>query len=271
MYSLANESLNISILDPIADRRHFGTRYCTGGYVLQIDDAKLGPLLSGAEYPGPFIPFNGQGMPEAFNLSPLRENASTSPNALIIGIGLCDLDKDEVLEFCTWEVEQAPSATVMRTSQAYQGYALVLERAIILNNRTVRSFTRVKNTGKSFFPIRWFPHPFYPQPATDELCRFNFPVTIPENSGYRLAPSGFIARENWPEKGGFYLPLDHAMHSPLTVLQKHPVLGLVGGSTSYVPSFFPIWGNHNTFSWEPFFERTLAPNQSAAWWIDYDF
>ena len=59
--------------------------------------------------------------------------------------------------------------------------------------------------------------------------------------------------------------------APLSVLQKHPVLGLVGGTTSYVPSFFPIWGNQNTFSWEPFFERTLAPNQSTSWWIDYDF
>ena len=95
------------------------------------------------------------------------------------------------------------------------------------------------------------------------------------NAGYSKRPSRerplCIARQNWPEKGGFYLALDHELHTPLTVMQKHPVLGLVGATTSYVPAFFPIWGNQNTFSWEPFFERTLAPNQSTSWWIDYDF
>jgi hypothetical protein len=33
----------------------------------------------------------------------------------------------------------------------------------------------------------------------------------------------------------------------------------------------PIWGNANTFSWEPYFERTLAMAQTAEWWVDYDF
>jgi len=55
------------------------------------------------------------------------------------------------------------------------------------------------------------------------------------------------------------------------VLQKHPVLGLVAGTCSYVPAFLPIRGNRRTFSWEPFFERTKAPGQTTTLWIDYDF
>jgi hypothetical protein len=65
--------------------------------------------------------------------------------------------------------------------------------------------------------------------------------------------------------------LRHDAHSRLVVLQKHPVVGLVAGTCSYAPAFFPIWGNANTFSWEPFLERTVAAGHALTWWIDYDF
>jgi hypothetical protein len=94
---------------------------------------------------------------------------------------------------------------------------------------------------------------------------------MPENPGYTLAESGFIARKAWPERWGFYQALDHAAQSTLVILQRHPALGMVAASCSYVPSFFPIWGNHNTFSWEPFLERMLARGQELTWWIDYSF
>jgi hypothetical protein len=96
-------------------------------------------------------------------------------------------------------------------------------------------------------------------------------VTMPENPGYALAPSGFVARTDWPDGLGFYQALTLDAHTPLTVVQKHPVLGLVAATCSYVPTFMPIWGNANTFSWEPFLERTVAMGQAADWWIDYDF
>jgi hypothetical protein len=274
MYTLANDALTVTVLDPLADRERFGTRYCTGGYIFQVDDAQHGPLLTGPnypDYPDGFIPYNGQGIPDAFNLSPLAEPKPGGPLALSVGIGLVDRAADRVVDFCAWQVTQTASAIQMRTEQVYQSFGLQLERTVTLTGRTLRSAARLANTGQAFIPLTWFPHPFYPQPAGDELCRFNVPVAMPENPGYVLAPSGFVARKNSPTGPGFFQPLDMDAQTPLVVLQKHPVLGLVAGTCSYVPTFMPIWGNANTFSWEPYFERTVAPGQVAAWWIDYDF
>lgn len=271
MYSLKNESLEVSILDPSADQERFGTRYCTGGYIFQIVDSQLGDLLSGPTYPDSFNWFDGQGIPDAFNLSPLREPTAADPTALIIGTGLCDLQANQVTEFCRWEVQQEPSQIRMRAEQAFQSFALELERTVRLHQRTVRSATRLKNTGRRPIPIRWFPHPFFPQPNTDELCRFNIPLSFPENPAYTLAENGFICRKDWPWQEGRYQALDHTAQTSLVVLQRHPGLGLVAATCSYVPGFFPIWGNPITFSWEPFFERTLAGGQETTWWIDYDF
>src|SRR5688572_33055732 len=77
MYTLANHALEVSILDPIADQGRFGPRYCTGGYIYQVADNKLGDLMSGPTYPDKFNWFDGQGIPDAFHLSPLRDPAAT--------------------------------------------------------------------------------------------------------------------------------------------------------------------------------------------------
>ncbi len=270
MYTLSNELLTVSILDPIADQERFGTRYCTGGYIFQVEDVARGPLMSGPSFPDRFTQFDGQGIPDAFNLAPLSD-AAGGGQVLILGIGLCDWEKNAVLQFCSWEVAHTGAAIEMRTRHEFHGYEIELERTVTLLNRTVRSATRLKNTSRQITPIRWFPHPFYPQPNTDELCRFNVPVQLAESAGYRLADNGFVVRKAWPWTDGYFLPVDHAAHTGLVVLQKHPVLGMVAGTCSYVPAFMPIWGNHTTFSWEPFFERTLGPGQGADWWIDYDF
>lgn len=271
MYTLQNNQLTVDILDPIADRERFGTRYCTGGYIYQISDARYGPLLTGPTYPNSFNTFDGQGIPDAFNLSPLREPTATNALALIIGIGLCDLQANQVQEFCQWTVEQSAASIRMSTMQAFGDFALTLTRTVTLYERTVRSALHLHNTGKRIVPVRWFPHPFYPQPETDELCKFNIAITMPENSGYVLNENGFIARHNWPEQRGYFQALNHAAETNLVILQKHPILGLVTATCSYVPAFFPIWGNQNTFSWEPYLERSLAFEQAMEWWIDYDF
>ena len=271
MFTLQNDFLEVSILDPIADQERFGTRYCTGGYIFQITDPQHGPLLSGPTYPDSFNWFDGQGIPDAFNNAPLRESLDASPIALVIGIGLCDLKANTVTEFCTWNIRQTTHEITFHTLQADQNFGLELTRTVTLNNRTVRSHTHLKNNGKRPIPMRWFPHPFFPQPTTDDLCRFNIPVYFPDNPGYEFSDSGFISRKNWPWDKGYYQALDHNAHTNLVIFQKHPTLGLVAATCSYVPNFFPIWGNPRTFSWEPYFERALAPGQEHTWWIDYEF
>jgi hypothetical protein len=271
MHTLTSETLEVLILDPVADRERFGPRYCTGGYIFQIIDRHHGPLLAGPTYPDSFNWFDGQGIPDAFNLSPLREPADPGATALMIGIGICDLQTPEVAEFCDWEVQQRPAAISMRTAQAFQRFALELERTVALYQRTLRSTTRLKNTGGLPIPIRWFPHPFFPQPETGELCRLNIPVHMPANASYELGAGGFIQRKGWPWPDDRFQVLDHGAQASLVVLQKHPRLGLVAATCSYVPSFFPIWGNRQTFSWEPFLEQTIGTGQELTWWIDYDF
>lgn len=262
------------MLDPEADRERFGTRYCTGGYIFQIDDARLGSLLTGPTFPDSFNTFDGQGIPDAFSRAPLRDPAHPD-TGLVPGIGICDLAANEVREFCKWDSAtddgENGGAVAMRTTQSLGPYSLELVRTVALNSRTVRSATTIRNTGSVGFPLSWFPHPFFPQPEGNELCRVNIPISIADDPGYELAPSGFIARRYWPWGEGHYLALDHEARNPLVVVQRHPKVGLVTGATSYVPRFFPIWGNRNTFSWEPYFENTVAPNQSLSWWIDYTF
>ena len=94
---------------------------------------------------------------------------------------------------------------------------------------------------------------------------------MPTDSSYELAENGFIRRKGWPWQDGCFQGLDLAAQNNLVVLQRHPLLGLVAGTCSYIPSFFPIWGNPHTFSWEPYLERTIGAGQELEWWIDYDF
>jgi hypothetical protein len=270
MYTLANHQLTVSVLDPLADQERFGTRYCTGGYIFQVADHQLGDLLSGPTYPDSFNVFDGQGIPDAFNLSPLRDPYSADPTTLIVGIGLCDMKANRVLQFCAWEATCQADQVRLVTEQRFEDHALRLERTITLIERTVRSEIRVVNLSKGFLNLRWFPHPFYPHPVADELFRVNFPVSFAETPGFELAPNGYIRRKTSPWKGG-QTKLDHAGDTRLVVMQRHPKLGLVTATCSYAPDFFLIWGNTHTFSWEPYLERSLLGSQEYTWSIDYDF
>lgn len=270
MYTLSNDQLTVSILDPVADQARFGVRYCTGGYIFQVSDPHLGDLMSGPTYPDSFNWFDGQGIPDAFNLHPLRDPKGDDSLALILGIGLCNLTERTVTEFCAWDVEESADAIRMTTRHAWQSYDVTIERTVSLHERTVRSDTRVVNGGAPL-PIRWFPHPFYPQPDSDELLKVNIPVAVGDDVAYELAPSGFIRRKGWPWQRGYYLALDHTPGQGLSIFQRHPLLGTVTATCSYNPTYFPIWGNPITFSWEPFLERTIGGGRATEWRIDYDF
>jgi hypothetical protein len=278
MYTLTNNQLTVETLDPVADQQRMGARYCTGGYIFQVHDHRQGVLLSGPTYPDAFNTFDGQGIPDAFNLGPLR-TVGDGAEALIIGVGLCELKpnypENAVKTFCAWNAMHEAHSIRMSTVQTHGDWSLGLTRTVQLMGRTVRSETHLHNTGRAAIPVCWFPHPFYPQTDqanSNELIKLNMPVTFDENSSYVLQPNGFIARKNWPwVDGRNYLALNHEATSALVVQQRHPKLGLVTATCSYVPGFFPIWGNPHTFSWEPFLERTVAPGQELTWWIDYDF
>jgi len=279
MYTLKNDALEVAVLDPVADRARLSTRYCTGGYIFSVVDPKHGNLMSGPTFPDDFNVFDGQGIPDAFNLQPLTGLGSPRTEgvpvpadglALILGIGICDLSRNEVTDWCEWDIEAADASIRMTTHHDFRGYDVTLMRTVTLMGRTIRSDTVVSNAQRPL-AFRWFPHPFFPHPRTDELCKFNVPVSFPASEGFALGANGFIVRrgDNWQR--GYYEALDHDARTNLVVLQRHPKLGLVAATTSYIPDFFPIWGNANTFSWEPFFERSLAPQQAISWWIDYEF
>lgn len=270
MFTLSNDTLVVQLLDPAADRERFGVRYCTGGYIFQISDRAHGDLLSGPTFPSSFNWYDGQGIPDSFNLGPLTSKRRLG-EALVIGVGVCDLSSQQVLEFSPWAVEVAPSRVVFTTRQQYEEHALDVTRSVSLHGRTVRSHTSLRVTGEAFAPVRWFPHPFFPQPRSDELFWLNAPLRWRENGGYTHQPNGFIARSGWPWRDGRYLALDHDAAAPLVVVQRHPLLGLIAAACSYVPDYFAVWGNETCISWEPFLERLVAPGQELAWWVDYSF
>jgi hypothetical protein len=285
MISLSNAYLDVSILDPLRDQARLGSRYCTGGYIYQITDRQLGVLASGPGFPAEEPPpvFDGQGLPEAFTI-PLGGDPQApvdGSTVLVLGVGLVRMLVPTpasrlfpVLEFCTWKVSQAPGVVTMSTLQELDGWALELTREVALDSRTLRSLTRVKNVGEGEIPLRWFPHPFFPwYPTTGECCKFNFPVSFGANPGYELAPSGFVQMKldhPWTRAGHFQI-MQFAQADKLCVLQKHPKIGLVAAKCSYAPDFLPIWGNCNTFSFEPYYDSKVARGEEAEWSITYDF
>ena len=283
MLSLSNDQLEVAILDPVQDQSRLGARYCAGGYVYQVTDRRLGDLLSGPGFPAEDPPpvFDGQGLPESFRdvLWPgLGRDAQPAAGTvgLKLGVGLVLAHDDTrtmpVREFHPWDVAQTPDSIVMTTRQAFGGWAATVERVLRLAHRTLSSETRLVNTGREPIPFRWFPHPFFPNPR-GECCKFNVPVECPPDSAYTLEPSGFFATKadrDWDRRGHFLaVPFSHGER--LVTVQKHPKVGLIVATCSFTPTFLPIWGNSNTFSFEPYTEQTVAPGAESCWSVVYDF
>jgi len=283
MYFLRNNHLTVSILDPIIDEARLGSRYCTGGYIWQISDAQQGDLLAGPEYPREPNTFDGQGAPDMFLHALGAEDAGIGDEVGCIGVGRVrrtspiepfDVRHNpEVIEFVRWDVRAEPDGIIMATGQAFHDWIYRLEREVRLRGRTVCSLTTIRSLSDAPLSVRWFAHPFFPLTPDNVLCQFSIPVSFPENPGYFINEKGFIARKpdhDW--QSGCYQPLTYEKTgSSLNVVERHPKTGQVTAETNFVPDFLPIWGNQVTFSFEPYFERTLANGEEAAWQIEYHF
>jgi hypothetical protein len=286
MYTLQNSSLSISVLDPVADASRMGARYCTGGYIYQVTDARRGHLLSGPQYPAPEPnTFDGQGAPDMFH-NPLGiDRDRGTEEVACIGVGRFHRADPaqpfniggnyKVIEYLGWEVDSAPGRLAMHTQTTFHEWGYSLARILTLEDRTLTSRTEIKNHGSAGLDLRWFAHPFFPLTPDHVLCRFVSPrVRLPETPGYYLNADGYICRKtdfDWT-RGGCYqvLELDPSENG-LETIEKDPKVGEVLIKTDFTPGHLPIWGNQNTFSFEPYYIRALAPGEETAWTISYSW
>ena len=281
MFALSNSELTVLILDPVADVARLGSRYCTGGYIWQVADARLGNLFTGPEYPKEPNTFDGQGAPDMFQTPLGAEGAAVGQDVACIGVGRVrrislrepfDVRHNpDVTEFVKWEIHCTRDTIAMRTEHAFHDWAYQLERVVTLRDRTVHSATAIRSVGVAPLPVRWFAHPFFPIPADNVLCRFSFPIYLTENPGYFLDTDGFVTRKpthDWL-RGCRQEPTFDAADQPMLAVQKHPLLGEVTVATDFAPSFMPLWGNDRTFSFEPYFEQALERDATRCWSINY--
>jgi len=203
MFTLKNDSLYVSVLDPVADRGRLGSRYCTGCYIWQVTDMRLGELLSGPAYPDPAPPvFDGQGAPDAFERALGHESARVGDEVLVIGVGKVlrssgitpfhSRHNPQVTCFCEWNIIQGSDSITMRTSQEFGEWSFNIIRSLILKDRILRLVSMIESSGNTEIPIRWFAHPFFPHTESMRCCSFSLPVKLPGNPGFMLDSEGFV-------------------------------------------------------------------------------
>jgi len=243
MITIKNAELSVLIRDPHEDIEQLGSRYCHGGYIWQLYDMASRPMLSGPRYPNPAPPpFDGQGLPEAFKTPEL-----TQP--------------------CRWEIDAGGDYVVMTTAQE----SMTLKRAVRLDGNCVKSTTTVKNTGDNEITILWFAHPFFP--LNDKLAcgKIRPSIILPESAGYCIDDSGMLRmKPDYPwEKGLFQLLEVPSEKLDFTI--PHPIAGIIKVQTDYDVIRCALWANANTFSFEPFTQRVVKPEEEVSWGISYMF
>jgi hypothetical protein len=287
MLRLANRDLALDLLDPAspADMKRQGWRYCHGGYVWQVTDAKLGPLLTGPSFPAEPTVYDGQGLPESFRHT-RRDNGARltwrGATGLAIGAGTITANPkkdapapDTVFlgEPCRWTVTPASDHIIFQTRQAAAGLSYELTRKIELAGRTVASFTSLTNAGDTPLALQWFPHPFWA--LTEQRAKMQLPAgtTVPENSVFAIAPDGALTftRPFGPKPDNQFSLLTLPPGLPLALALNHPRLARVTFDVSYVPEECPIWGNGHTLSVEPYLGLALAPGETRHWWVRHGF
>lgn len=283
MLFLANKALRVTVLHPVEDRNRLGPRFCTGGYVYQIEDLKRGALLSGPEFPDaePSV-LNGQGMPDVFQFTLYGSPDEIPEKKLILGVGIVENSarrrageshfQSAVEEFARWEIETTESRLVMRTDQRYGDWHVALRRTLTLKGHRLLSQTALQNRGPAPLPVRWFAHPFFPL-TDDRRCAMLPPGSaLPENPGFALDPDGLLTRkesDGW-ESGHYQLVTTLGPGYHFTAHHFHPLLPAIDLSCDFVPSKVALWANDRTFSCEPFHEALIAPDDYQEWSLTLD-
>lgn len=283
MFTLSNNALILSILDPAVDTARLGSRYCTGGYIWQIEDLNQGPLLTGPQYPSPApLPFHGQGAPEAF-VAPLgNQDAAVGEAVTVIGVGevLCTStikpfhvrDNPTVQRFCSWKVEERAGCIRMTTEQSSGSHSLNLMRTVTLDGRTVTSQTEIVNHSSADLLLSWFPHPFFPPAPDGRCCRFGFPWSLPDNAGYIRDEQGVLClKREYPWEKGLFQQLGIPSGVELAAEIMHPAVGTVRVATDYPLALLPVWANSGTFSPEAYLHRVVPAGERTRWKIMYRF
>ncbi len=282
MLTLSNSALSVSLIDPAdpVDRDLLGTRFCWGGYIWQIEDSQVGPLLAGPEWPkSDPLPFNGQGLPESFRYAEFgtgRHLMLENGRGFIIGIGAVgpgDEGELSVLAPCPWSITTSHGAIEFCTEQSGNGYTSQLTRRISLENRKLVSSTRLANLGERTIPLHWFAHPFFA--LHDRLLTCQIPASwgMAKNAGFEFDGSRRISfiRRFRDEFDGHFEQLIIAPQTPLHATLSHPKLTEITFSTDFVPDTCPIWGNSNTWSIEPYIATELPPGTDHSWSLTYEF
>ena len=280
MLSLEDADLTVRILDPVTDAAKLGSRYCSGGYVWQVEDARHGALFSGPCFPSPKPPpFDGQGLPEVFETALGQDRAEVGDDVWVIGVGRVRRessnapfhvrDNPTVVERAIWDTEVSRRRVTMRSREAFSDFELALERTVSLDGRTLTSSTVLTNLGKREIPVRWFAHPFFPWPGAD-CFRTSLEMSLPENPGFLTNPRGFVERRpehDW--KKGCYVVPKVALGGELEVVQKHPLVGEIHAACRFPLAWLALWVNDRTVSFEPFHQTLLAPGARSDWAIEY--
>ncbi len=269
MYTVSSDKLSIHILDPVTDRDRFGLRFCTGGYIFQVENTHGDELLSGPTYPYDFVPVHGQGAPDTFNHIPLRIQGSD--DVMILGIGRCNMESDSIVEPCLWKIEKISDSRIsFSTRHAFDSYDIYLKRTVSLSSFKVIVETEIKNSGSVYLPISWYPHPFFP-PAKDNVL-----FSLPETSMMDV-PTGFFKQEGRLFKRVQGISQDVSFqplrtHSDCLDAYIFTSKGYrCHMKSDYYSDFTPIWANDNTCSVEPYYDTTVFPSRKLSWCVSYEF
>lgn len=279
MRHLGNSELTVDLLDPASDLARLGPRFCWGGYIWQVNDRKAGPLLAGPEWPKPEpSPFNGQGLPESFRHSTMEGKPLLWDGAEGLAPGAGTLTRDPqggiaVSSPCRWSSDFTETSAIYRTEQTAGAWSYALERAVELKGRRLESRSSLTNRARTPLVLEWFAHPFFSlQPDGRAALRLPKETRLDENPGYVLENGELGFRRAFDgEFDGCLVRLGLPAGSAFEIGVSHPRLEGLRFAGDFAPFQCVLWANGNTVSTEPYLALSLAPGETRAWTLAYDF